>query len=221
VDTDHARSVIEQALGNIPRRPEPPQHTVDLPRDMNVTWDINVSAVYLVYPGPYEDPKTRAALVAFGSYLNQYIVRSAETPELTRTTYTTNPTYSLHELPFFVFAQVAPFRSSADVGQWLGSITDEAIASVDENKFGQIITALKGLVQSSYLESHRNNYEIENFRVIGQHALSIGIVHYLRDGLSVDEYTQLLDSITFEEMQQILREYLSPDRRRVVTITPR
>jgi hypothetical protein len=188
---------------------------------MKVTWDVEASCVYLVYPGPFDDARTRAALVAFGSHLNQQISRNPEAPVITRATYCTNLSYSPINLPFFVFAHVAPFRSASEVREWLTTVTDEAIDALDEKAFRRAMVGLKSLVTSSLLESHRFDYRMENDRVIGQHALNTAMLHYLRDGLSTEEYVALLESITFEEMRQILDEHLSPDNRRVVIVSDR
>jgi predicted Zn-dependent peptidase len=219
---DEVRAVLDKYFADIPSSPEPPRHKVSIDSDRRVLWDIDASSVFLVYPGPFEDDRDNIALVAFGAYLSQYIsMHDPEIPTMTRATYTTNPSYPLNNLPFFVFAQPEQYRSPADVRDKLIAVTDQAIASVDQNMFNRIKASLKDLLTSSFLEAQVDNYSIPHHRVIGQHAVNAGIMHYLRNGHTTEDYVAMIDSITFEEMQQILATYLSPDQRRVVIIAER
>lgn len=221
IKIDEARPLIEKYFGAIPRSPEPPRYAANISKDMSVTWDIDAKVVFLVYPGPFEEDRERVALVMFGSYLNQYIMRDANVPVLTQSTYTTNPSYPLNYLPFFVFGQAAEFRSLSDVRELIAGLTDSAVSTLDEKMFSRIKASISSFVESSFLVSQADNVRVDHHVVIGQHAVNTAIKHYLKLGRSDEEFLAVADSITFEEMQQILAKYLAPEQRRVVTITPR
>lgn len=219
VPKDQARTLIEKYFGSIHRTPRPDEPINIIDHDLNVRWDIKGSSVFLVYPGPFDDERERAALVAFGSYLNQYIKRDDRTTEITRSTYCTNPTYTLTDLPFFVFAEPAPFRSVSDTRDHVIALTDSAVTTLDEEMFKRVITSLKSFVTSSFLAAQADNPRVDHIKVIGQHAVNTGIKHYLKNGRSDEEFNAMLDSITYDEMKQILAKYLAPERRHIVTIT--
>jgi predicted Zn-dependent peptidase len=219
IKIDEARPLVEKYFGALPRSPQPPRHEANISSDMNVRWDIDAKVVFLVYPGPFEDERERVALVMFGSYLNQYIARAPNIPVLTRATYTTNPSYPLSNLPFFVFAQPDEYRSTTEVRDAVIKLTDEAISTLDEKLFSRIKNSMTRFIEASFLAAQADNIRVDHHVVIGQHAVNTGIKHYLKAGRSDEEYLAIVDSITLEEMQQIAAKYLSEDQRRVVTIT--
>jgi predicted Zn-dependent peptidase len=219
VDIDSTRALIDTYFSSIPAAPDPPKYKPNISGDMDVKWDIDASSVFLVYPDPLDEPRQRAALVAFGNYLSQYLARSQELPVVARATYVTNSSYPLNNLPFFVFAQPEKYRSPADIANRVSALIDEAIASVDERMFERIIGVFKAQIETSFLETEADNSDIQNHKVIGQHALNTGLRHYLRDGMSAQEYGAMLESITYEEMRQYLDRDLAASKRQTIIVT--
>lgn len=219
VSTDQVKTLLEKYFGGIQRSPRPELPVSRIDSDRGVRWDIKGSSVFLIYPGPFNDERERAALIAFGMYLNQYIRRDPNTVTLTRSIYCTNPSYTLTDLPFFVFAEPGTYRSLTEVRDFVVALTDSAVTTLDKDMFGRIIASLKSFVTTSFLEAQADNPRLDHPRVISQHGVNTGIKYYLKHGLSDEEYVAMLDSITYEEMQQILAKYLSPEKRRILTIT--
>ena len=68
--------------------------------------------------------------------------------------------------------------------------------------------------------SQFNTNTIPHFQLIGQEALNVGIKHLLRDNLSYDEFSELVNSITFEEAKGYLTSRLTSENMREISFIP-
>jgi zinc protease len=217
-ETEAVRALIDKYLGGIPSSPEPPRYDIKTGRNVSVRWDIDATAVGIVYPGPFDD-KEAVALVIIGSYLSQYIARAPEIPGLTNATFTTNPTYNVERLPFFVYGDPARYRSASEVRDALVRLTDEAVATLDERMFERVKASIRTFILSSFLERSLDDIQVDHHELLGQQAYNVAMKHYLMDGRPDDEYLALIDSLTFDDLQQILAEHLGEDNRTIVMIS--
>jgi len=215
---DDAKALVEKYFGGIARTPDPVVYKPTITKNMSVKWDIDGSAFYIVCPGPYDNYTDRIILTMFGSYLSSYLSRNPELFDLTRATYASNQAYPVGSLPFFVFAQPEKYKSLADVRASVTQLFDDAIASVDETMFERIRGAMKNYVTASLIEAQAST-QIDYHYILGQHALNLAMKDILKEGRPTEDFVQMLDAITLDQMRQTLAKYLSKDNRFEVAIT--
>jgi predicted Zn-dependent peptidase len=215
---EEAKPLVEKYFGAIEPSPAAPTYTPTISRNTAVQWDIDASVFFVVCPGPYADYKERVILTMFGSYLSGYLSRNPDLFDLTRATYASNQGYPVGDLPFFVFAQPAPYKSLADTRASVLRLLDEAIDGIDENMFLRIRGTMRSYVTTSLLAAEPNTH-IDYHYVLGQHALNLALKHMVKDGRSDDEFVAFVDSITLDDMKATLSKYLDASNRIEVTIT--
>jgi predicted Zn-dependent peptidase len=218
-NTDEATASIKKWLEPIEERPVVAPKPVK-PIDTNVAarWDIPANVLLLVFPGPYENVRERLALTMFGSLLNRQLMNDADLIRDLRSTYCSSQALPVGDIPFFVFAEAKSGRRLQDISPAVLFVIDETMRMVSEKMFNAMKTNIISYVESSIFQAQMNLSNVSHFKVIGQEAFNIGIKHYLREGLSVEEFVELIRSITYEEMGASIKSILTLDNMKEITI---
>ncbi len=193
----------------VPRRPSTETAAPVPAKTTSATWDIESEVLYLVAPGPYTD-RERLVLTMFGSFLHQSMNTTQEVYGACRGLYCSNQVYRVDELPFFIFAEPGVGRTLDQVNGLLLDHVDRATAMLDNDALVQSIKgSLVSFVTASMLKPNVADYPLAHHQVIGQEALNVGMKHLLREGRSVEAFTQEVESVTADELKSTVRKHLS------------
>ncbi len=217
-----AEALVRKHFESIPKRPSSPEPVVSLTRSTRATWDVPAHVVYYVSPGPYDDPKERIILTMFGAFLQQLFASSSDIYSNCQAIYTSNQSYPVGRLPFFVFIQAKEgFTTDAAVPAVFARI-DEAIQAVDDDRrVEQIKTGMVSFVTSSGLKEDEPDYPMMHFQVIGQEALTVALRHMALDGRSLEEFVDAVSAVTPEEFRAVVKKHLDRKTLLTVSIDPR
>ena len=219
IDLDEAEEIVRKRFGDIPRRPEPRAFPTTIGGDVEATWDIDAEVVCLIFPGPYADYKERLILAMFGSFLRGYIANSTSIQGIAKGIYVSNQVYPVGEFPFFVFGEARASQSQADLRNQLVGLTEASMGLFDEKLVERLKVNIKGFIESSMIKE-ANPY-VPRQQYLGQEALNTGVKHIFLEGLTREEFFELVDSITLAEFQAVLNKYVSADNMYKVSIRRR
>ncbi len=214
-------AMIRKYFEGIPRRPLAEKPRVPITQNVRATWDIAAECVFFVSPGPYANFKDRLILTMLGTYLHQLMMNSEPIYTNCGSVYATNQVYRVDVLPFFIFAQPAVGRTNSDVAPLLLQALSSAMASIDASRLEAIKGGMISFQRSTMLKPDVSDYPLAHFKVIGQEALNVGMTSMLREGRSVDEFCDEINSITLDEVKAVIARYLDQSRLIEVTLTQR
>lgn len=217
-----AEALVRKHFEPIASRPAPPDPTIVAERSIRATWDIPAQVSFFVASGPVTDPKERLILTMFGSFLQQLLSQSPDVYENCRAIYTTNQTYPVGRLPFFIFVQAKEDFNTDIVTPALFTRMDQAIEALDDDsRIEMVKTGTSSFVTSSGLQLDEPDYPMMHFQVIGQEALNVCLKHMVLDGRTPEEFTAEVVSITPDEFRAVVKKHLDRKRMLTVTIEPR
>jgi len=219
IDLDEAEELVRKHFGDIPRRPEPREFPTTIGGDVEATWDIDAEVVCLIFPGPYASYKDRLILAMFGSFLRGYIANSTAIQGVAKGIYVSNQVYPVGEFPFFVFGEAQASKSQAALRDQLVALTESSMDLFDEKLVERLKVNMKGFVESSMIKE-ANPY-VPRQQYLGQEALNTGVKHIFLEGLTREEFFELVDGITLAEYQAVLNKYVSHDNMYKVSIRRR
>jgi len=96
-----------------------------------------------------------------------------------------------------------------------------AMASIDASRLEAVKGGMISFQRSTMLKRDVSDYPLAHFKVIGQEALNVGMTSMLREGRSVDEFCDEINSITLDEVKAVIARYLDQSRLIEVTLTQR
>jgi predicted Zn-dependent peptidase len=217
-----AEALVRKHFESIPSRPASPDPEITLTRAVRATWDIPTQVTYFVNPGPFKDAKERLILTMFGSYLQTLYTTAPDVYQNCRAVYTSNQTYSVGRLPFFIFVQAREGFGTDIVTPALLTRLDEAIQSLDDDvRVEQVKTGLLSFVVSSGLKADEPDYPMMHYQVIGQEALNVCLKHMVLDGRTPDQLAEEVNAITPDEFRAVVKKYLDRKSLLAVSIEPR
>lgn len=219
-DTPETTELITKHFGGIEEKPRVVPAAPARPDDADMTayWDIPSNAMFLVYPGPYEDETERLVLTMFGKFLARQLNTDADLARDVKASLCSSTVNPVGNLPFFVFVQIRPGRTIEATTPSILSLVDQSIQLVDQKMFDRIKTNLVNYLDSSILDSQRNIANLSHSEALSQEALEIGAKHYLRNGATKEEFIGKIRSITFEDAKRYIDNRLAPERRSQVVI---
>jgi len=220
IDFATAEALVREHFGTLPRSPEPETSVKRLTNSKRVGWDINADAVFHLYPGPYGEFRDRLMLTMFGVYLNAVINRSESYPEIAVTTYVTNTVYPVRELPFFLFGMPQIQSSPERLEELLDERLAIAIETVDDRMLGGMKRSLTDFVTATMVREDAYHHDMMRSQVTGQEAVNTGIRHQLREGLTNEEFVEMVNSVTLDEMHALLARVFAPGRKIAVRFDP-
>jgi predicted Zn-dependent peptidase len=221
IKTADVEALVRKYFEGVPRRPESAKPAAALTKSMAATWDIDAETLYLIAPGPYSD-RERLVLTMFGLFLHQSMNTTQEVYGACRALYCSNQVYRVGDLPFFVFAEPAEGRTVPEVAGILSNHLERALTMLDDDALvGNIKGSLITFVTASMLKPDVPDYPMAHHQVIGQEALNVGMKHLLREGKSVEEFTNDVNSVTPDELRSVVRKHLARDKMLQVTFKPR
>jgi hypothetical protein len=217
-----AEALVRKHFEPIASRAAPPDPTIVAQRSIRATWDIPAQVSFFVGSGPVTDPKERLILTMFGSFLQQLLSQSPDVYENVRAIYTTNQTYPVGRLPFFIFLQAKEGFGTDIATPALFTRIDQAIEALDDDsRIEMVKTGTSSFVTSSGLQLDEPDYPMMHFQVIGQEALNVCLKHMVLDGRTPEEFTAQIVSITPDEFRAVVKKHLDRKRMLTVTIEPR
>jgi predicted Zn-dependent peptidase len=217
-----AEALVRKHFEAIPSRPAPPEPTIVIKRSVRATWDVATSAVYFVAPGPFPDVKERLILTMFGGYLQGAFANSPDVYGACQATYTSNQTYPVGRLPFFMFIQAKEGSTAEAVVPVLFARVDQAIQSLDDDKMVEMVkTQMLGFVTTSGLQPDEPDYPMMHYQVIGQEALNVCLKHMVLDGRTPEEFADQVNSITPDEFRAVVKKRLDRSALLTISIDPR
>jgi predicted Zn-dependent peptidase len=220
-DATEAAALAKKRFEHLESPAAPPTRTTNpIDRDSNASWDIPASVVILAFPGPYKNDEERLVLTMFGTFLNRELMIHEDLNKQVESTYCSNQIYSVDGIPFFVFLEARTGRNLQDVRSTALLAMDQAVGRVNEKLFAAMQHNITDFVKSSVLHSQFNVRNLPHHQIIGQEALNTGIKHYLKEGRTVAEFEEFVNSITYEEGMEYLTSKLNLDNIVTVTLTP-
>jgi predicted Zn-dependent peptidase len=210
--------LINRYFGSIPDRTAPPARPQPAGGSMTALWDVPATVMFLVSPGPYANDVERVVLTMFGTFLNRQLRGDAELTADITSSLCSNTSNPVGDIPFFVFAHVRAGGNLQDIRSKLVAQIDAAVQKVDAKTFDMMRRNLLSFLQSSVLETQRTLSSISHYKALEQEADNIGASHYLRDGQSMEDFTGLVQSITYDDAKRYLDSIMDPEHMRVVTI---
>jgi hypothetical protein len=202
------------------RAPARDRATNPVGADVAATWDLPSSLMIMACPGPYKSDKHRLALTMFGTFLNRELMNNNDLLMQVKSTYCSNQIYSVGEFPFFVLFEMRAGRNINDARSAAVMAMDDAMRRVNDKLFSAMQRNIIDFVESSILTSQFNVRNLPYHQIIGQEALNVGIKHYLREGRSVEEFTELVRSITYEEAMEYITNTINMENIRTVSFEP-
>jgi predicted Zn-dependent peptidase len=217
-----AEALVRKHFEPIPSRPASPEPTFAIKHSTRVTWDVPAHVAYYVAPGPFPDQKERLILTMFGAFLAQLLQNSPDVYQNCQAVYTSNQSYPVGRLPFFIFIQAKEgFNTDAAVPAVFARF-DQAVKALDDDKRVELVkTGMVSFITSSGLKPDQPDYPIMHFQVIGQEALNVCLKHMLLDGRSADEFAADIQSITPEEFRAVVKKHLDRSALLAISIDPR
>ena len=98
-------------------------------------------------------------------------------------------------------------------------LVEVGVASVDERVVTILRQRSRRFVESSTIRDINPSVIRKDY--IGQESLNVGMRHLFREGMSNEEIVALIDSVTLEDVQATLAKYVTPENRRIVTLSSR
>jgi len=206
---EEAEQLVRKHFENIPSRPAPPAPTAMITESVPATWDIPAEVTFLVFPSPGATQKERLALTILGSHLHRQIAASEELFQSMAAVYASNYTYPVRDLPFFIFLQAQPRQPLSSLRDEVLRIAQQALSEVDDKTAESLRTGAQSHMTATMLKDF-DTFSIPHHRTIGQEALNNGLKHYLREGLSVEEFVALVGDISAEDYRAVIDKYLVP-----------
>jgi zinc protease len=99
-----AEALVRKHFESMPSKPAPPVPTFVINHSVKATWDVPARTSFYIVPGPF-DPKERLVLTMFGAFLAQLLQNSPDVYQNVQAIYSSNQSYPVGRLPFFVFLQ--------------------------------------------------------------------------------------------------------------------
>jgi len=216
-----AEAMVRKHFESIPSRPAVPEPTFVINKNTKATWDVPASVSYYMVPGPF-DPRERLVLTMFGAFLAQLLQQSPDVYSNAAAIYTSNQSYPVGRLPFFVFLQAQEGFTTQKAVPALFARYDQAMQALDDDKRVELVkTGMVSFITSSGLKSDEPDFPMMHYQVIGQEALNVCLKHMLLDGRSADEYAAAVQAITPEEFRAIVKKRLDRSKLISVSIDPR
>jgi len=216
-----AEALVRKHFESIPSRPSQPDPAIVIKRPVKATWDVPANVSYFVVPGPFT-PKERMILTMFGAFLAQGFQNSPDVYQNCRAIYTSNMTYPVGRLPFFIFVQALDGFTTDKAVPALMTRFDQAVAALDDDKRVELIkTGMTSFITSSVLKSDEPDFPIMHYQVIGQAALTVCLKHMLLNGRSNDEFAAEVESITPQEFRDVVKKRLDRSKLISVSIDPK
>jgi len=216
-----AEALVRKYFESIPSRPVPPPPTVTLKRSVDATWDVAAQATVFVSPGNYTD-KERLILTMFGAFLQQLFAHSPEVYGNCQAIYTSNQTYPVGHLPFFIFIQAKEGYGTDIAEPGVFSTLEDAVSSLDEdNRVELVKTGMISFMTSTGLKEDEPDFPIMHYQVIGQEALMVGLKHMLLEGRTMDEFAEEVNAISADDFRAAVHRYLDRGAFLTVHIKPR
>jgi len=216
-----AEALVRKHFESIPSRPSPPEPTIVIKNSVKATWDVPAHVAYYIAPGPF-DEKERMILTMFGSFLAQGMASSPDVYQNAQALYTSNQSYPVGRLPFFIFVQAQEGFTTSKVTPALFATLDKAMQLIDDDKRVEMIkTGTVSFVTSSGLKVDQPDFPMMHYQVIGQEALTVCLKHMLLNGRSPDEFAAEVQAITPDEFRSVVKKRLDRSKLLTVTIDPR
>ncbi len=216
-----AEALVRKHFESIPSRPAVPEPSFVINKNTKATWDVPASVSYFVVPGPF-DPKERLVLTMFGAFLAQLLQQSPDVYSNADAIYTSNQSYPVGRLPFFVFLQAQEGFTTDKAVPALFARFDQAVQALDDDKRVELVkTGMVSFITSSGLKEDEPDFPMMHYQVIGQEALNVCLKHMLLDGRSANEFAADVQSITPEEFRAIVNKRLDRSKLISVSIDPR
>jgi len=217
-----AEALVRKHFESIPSRPAVPEPAFVIKKSTRAVWDIPAHVSYFIAPGPFPDPKERLILTMFGAFLAQLLQNSPDVYQGCQAIYTSNQSYPVGTLPFFIFLQAKQgFTTEAAVPALFARI-DQAVQALDDDKRVELVkTGMASFITSSGLKSDEPDFPMMHFQVIGQEALNVCLKHMLLAGRSPDEFTAAVQAITPDEFRSVVKKHLDRSHLIAVSIDPR
>lgn len=216
-----AEALVRKYFESIPSRPAPPQPKVTLKRSVNATWDVAANATVFVSPGDYT-PKERLILTMFGAFLQQLFAHSPEVYGNCQAIYTSNQTYPVGALPFFIFIQAKEGYGTDIATPGVFDTLEQAVTSLDDdNRVELVKTGMISFMTSTGLKEDEPDYPVMHYQVIGQEALMVGLKHMLLEGRTMDEFADEVNAISADDFRATVHRYLDKAAFLTINIKPR
>jgi predicted Zn-dependent peptidase len=216
-----AEAMVRKHFESIPSRPAQPDPTFVITHSTRATWDVPAHTAFFIAPGPF-DPKERLVLTMFGAFLQQLLQNSPDVYQNAQGIYTSNQSYPVGRLPFFVFVQAEEGFTTDKVVPALFQRFDEALKALDDDKRVELVkTGLISIITSSALKSDEPDFPMMHYQVIGQEALNVCIKHMLLGTRSPDEFAAEVNAITPDEFRAVVKKRLDRSKLLTVTFDPR
>ena len=217
-----AEALVRKHFEPIPSRPAAPVPAWSINKSTRATWDVPASVSYFIAPGPYPDEKERLILTMFGAFLQQLFANSQDVYSSCQAIYTSNQSYPVGRLPFFIFVQAKEGFSTDATVPALFARFDEAVQALDDDKRVEIIkTNTISFVTASGLQEDEPDFPMLHFQVIGQEALNVCLKHLLLDGRTPDQFADAIQSVTPDEFRAVVKKRLNRSALLTVSIDPR
>jgi len=220
-DTAAATELIQKHLGTIEERPATAPVTRPTGGNIAASWDVASTVMFLVHTGPFQSEEERLVLTMFGTYLTRELKADEALNRDLKSTLCSSTLYPVGDIPFFVFAETRRGREPQDIVPELLNVLNETVQGIDENTFESMKSNLVSFIESSVLESQRTLTSMQHYKALRQEALDIGRGHYVRNGLTTEEFLETLGAISFEDARRYLVSRLTPEHMRIITIRER
>jgi len=207
IQLDEAERLVRKHFEGLASRPAPPALQPAVTKSVRATWDVPAEVTFLVFPCTEATRKERLALTIFGAHLHRQISTSEEFFNVMASAYTSNISYPVRDLPFFIYLQARPRQSLAGLRDDILRLTEATVSDVDE-KTTESLRALAESFMTSTMLKEFDTFSVPHHRTIGQEALNNGLKHYLREGSSVDEFVALVREISAEDMRAALDKHI-------------
>jgi predicted Zn-dependent peptidase len=216
-----AEALVRKHFESIPSRPATPDPTFVVKHSTKATWDVPAQVSYFMAPGPFE-PKERLVLTMFGAFLAQLLQNSPDVYQNVQAMYSSNQSYPVGRLPFFIFMQAQEGFTTEKAVPALFARFDQAVQALDDDKRVEMVkTGMVSFITSSGLKEDEPDFPMMHYQVIGQEALNVCLKHMLLDGRSQDEFAAAVQSITPDEFRAVVKKRLERSKLITVSIDPR
>jgi predicted Zn-dependent peptidase len=216
-----AEALVRKHFESIPARGALPDPTFVINRSTKASWDVPAHVSYFLAPGPF-DPKERLILTMFGAFLAQLLQNSPDVYQNVQAVYSSNQSYPVGRLPFFIFLQGRDGDTTEKAVPALFARVDQAVQALDDDKRVELVkTGMVSFITSSGLKADQPDFPIMHYQIIGQEALTVCLKHMLLDGRSADEFAAQVQAITPEEFRAVVKKRLDRSKLLTVSFDPR
>jgi predicted Zn-dependent peptidase len=211
--------------------PQPPPWT-QIKKDLTVQWDSKVRAVCIGFPPP-ENIKERIALSLWGNLLWQKLMTDEQIQKAADAVLCTNQLWSAETLPFFIYATAkGKVELSALQGllqDRLKSFTAAKPGEADMSRFRAMAVELIRSPQLSWDAINLQAGQLSSqaglprnratWMVMGNMAIQLGVRELLL-GSAPLHLIQTLQTLTADELHQLLQQTLTSTKQFVTVLTP-